>query len=70
MTTGFQRESAKIYQFPATVRPALGSRRDDDKSGESFAVANLTSARVAKTAFGSAWYHDEAIQEAERAGTN
>jgi len=28
------------------------------------------SLRIAKAAFGSAWYHEEAVLEAERAGKN
>jgi hypothetical protein len=70
MTTGFNGGSAKIYQFPARVRPALGGHRDEAKRSENLTATNLTSSRVAKTAFGSAWYHEEAVQDAERASKN
>ena len=62
MNTSFTLGSAKIYQFPIGGRANLGGHRDGAKSG-----ADLTSARVSKTAFGSSWYHEAAIQEAEAA---
>jgi hypothetical protein len=68
MTTDFHGGSAKIYQFPARARPALGGHREDAKRGENRASPNLASLRVARAAFGGAWYHEEAIQEAERTG--
>lgn len=52
--------SAKIYQFPARGRAANVNRRDDTK-----ADANVTPMNVAVTACGSAWYHEEAMREAE-----
>lgn len=61
MTTSVHRESAKIYQFPVRVHATAGGRRDEGKP-----VANLTSPRVAKAVFGSGWYHDAAIQDAEQ----
>ena len=51
--------SAKIYTFPARGRFASG-----EQSSGSSPAADL--ARVATTACGSAWYHDEAIQESEQ----
>ena len=60
MTTNVHRESAKIYQFPVRVRAAAGGHRDGGKP-----VVEL-SPRVAKASFGSGWYHDAAIQDAER----
>ena len=62
MTMNFDRPSAEIYQFPPRGRFAAGSQRDESKS-----VSDLASPRVATTAFGGNWYHEEAIQEAERA---
>jgi hypothetical protein len=59
-TNNFQ-QSAKIYQFPARVRPTAAGSGD---------VANGMSPRLAKAAFGSGWYHDAAIQEAERPAKN
>jgi len=61
MTTNTNRESAKIYQFPARGRFAA-DRRDETKT-----VAALTSQQVVKAAVGSGWYHDAAIQEEEHA---
>jgi hypothetical protein len=69
MTTSFHRGSATIYQFPARVRPDLGSHREEAEASENLTAPNPASLRVATAAFGSAWYHEEAIQ-AERAGKN
>lgn len=60
MTEDLHRPSAKIYQFPAAGRSALGGRRDVAMPAEEFAAP-----RVTKTV-SSAWYHDEAIQEDNR----
>ena len=62
MTANSNRGSAKIYQFPAGGRAGLGSRRDAARLVEKFAAS-----RVARVACGSAWYHEEAVQSAERA---
>jgi hypothetical protein len=66
MTTSFHRESAKIYQFPARVRPALGGYQEA-KAGENPSAPKAASLRVADAAFGGAWYHEEAVEDAERA---
>jgi Protein of unknown function (DUF2735) len=60
MTMSHNQVSAKIYQFPARGRFASDSQGDDKPA------ANLSSPRIARVASGSGWYHDEAIQEAER----
>jgi hypothetical protein len=60
MTTSLNEGSAKIYQFPAGGRAALGGRR----YGETTTVTELASARVSDVAIGGAWYHDAAIQDA------
>ena len=52
--------SAKIYQFPAGGRAALGGRRYDETRT---AVTELASTRVSDVAIGGAWYHDAAIQD-------
>jgi uncharacterized protein DUF2735 len=57
MTTG----SARIYQFPAGGRFAATGQRE---ATESSAIAAFP--RDVKIVVGSAWYHDEAIQVAER----
>jgi uncharacterized protein DUF2735 len=62
MTANSHRGSAKIYQFPAGGRAGLGSRGDAARP-----VAEFAASRVAKVASGSAWYHEEAVQSAERA---
>ncbi len=60
MTMSHDQVSARIYQFPARGRFASDGRGDDQSA------TNLSSPRVARIASGSGWYHDEAIQEAER----
>ena len=60
MTTNVRRESAKIYQFPVRVRAVAGDHRDGSKP-----VPELTP-RAAHVMFGSSWYHDAAIQDAEQ----
>jgi hypothetical protein len=57
MNTNLNHGSAKIYQFPAGGRAALGGRRYE----EATIVPDLASPRVNA----GAWYHDAAIQEAE-----
>jgi hypothetical protein len=64
MTANSDRESAKIYQFPARGRFAA------NKSSETKGAATPTSQHVVKVAVGSGWYHDAAIQEEERAHKN
>ena len=61
MTANSYGGSAKIYQFPAGGRAGLGSHRDEARPVENFAAS-----RIAKVASGSAWYHEEAVQSAER----
>jgi len=70
MTTSLNRGPAKIYQFPARVRSALGGYREEAKPGEKLAEPNFKSLRVSEAACGSAWYHEEAVREAELAGKN
>jgi hypothetical protein len=60
MTTNADRASAQIIQFPARGRFASASQSD-----ETLAM-NASAARVAKVAMGGAWYHEEAIEQAER----
>jgi hypothetical protein len=57
--------SAKIYQFPVRARAVTGGHRDELKPS-----VDVASSRVAKAAVGSGWYHEAAIQEAERARQN
>jgi hypothetical protein len=59
MTTSGYREPAKIYQFPTKAR-AVAGRFDDVKF-----VSGIPSPSVVPAACGSAWYHDEAIRDAQ-----
>ena len=61
MTTNIYGHTAKIYQFPARGRAGIGERREQAKP-----VAELAPQHVADAASGSGWYHEAAIQEAER----
>ncbi len=65
MTTEIQRESAQVYKFPARGRFATDGAREQSNT-----VAKFASARIVKAASGSGWYHDAAIEEAERTGKN
>jgi hypothetical protein len=60
MTSNFQRESAKIYQFPLRGRVAGPGPYTAAKP------AAMMSAQVAQ-ALGGSWYHEEAVQAAEEA---
>lgn len=61
MSANQGQESARIYQFPAGGRAALGGKRYDE-----FKPATVqASPRVHEAACGS-WYHEEAIREEER----
>ncbi len=55
--------TAKIYRFPVGGRAGARSRRDEHEQTGSHAMQ-----RYAKVACGSAWYHEEAIAQAEPAG--
>jgi len=61
MTTNSDRASAQIIQFPVRGRFAVASQNNEKPAISASAL------RVANVAIGGAWYHDEAIREAERA---
>jgi Protein of unknown function (DUF2735) len=63
MNTSSNQGSAKIYQFPAGGRSALGGRRYD----ESKAVSDLAPSRVNETNCSGSWYHQAAIDESKPA---
>ena len=65
MTTNVHSGSAKIYQFPLRGRFAASTYRE-----EANAVSNLAATRVTKAVVGGAWYHEEAIQDADRSRKN
>jgi hypothetical protein len=58
MTTTISTGSAQIYQFPPRGRFALS------------AETNVESQPLVKVMAGSGWYHDAAIQDAERPRSN
>jgi hypothetical protein len=57
MTTSIPRGSARIYEFPPRGRFALNAR------DESQSRINLEAQALPKVAYGSGWYHDQAIQD-------
>jgi hypothetical protein len=61
MTTNISAGSAQIYQFPPRGRFAL-TARDDSR----IALEATQAVRVVA----SGWYHDAAIQEADRSRSN
>jgi len=65
MTTHTQGESATIYQFPARGRFAAAALRDEPRPQGLSTVQRLVPAAV-----GGAWYHDEAIRDAEQPRKN
>lgn len=66
MNTSLNHGSAKIYQFPAGGRSALGGRRyETAKTFTDKTATDLASSRVSEVAVGGAWYHDAAIQESK-----
>jgi hypothetical protein len=66
MSTNQSQESARIYQFPAGGRAALGGRRREEFSSNSVTGPGLE--RVNETVCSDGWYHEAAIQEAAERG--
>jgi hypothetical protein len=62
MDTSLNQGSAKIYQFPAGGRSALGGRRYDDTKSTTEAI----SSGISQVCAGN-WYHEAAIQESKPA---
>ena len=63
MNSSLNHGSAKIYQFPAGGRTALGGRRYDEPKP----ATDQASSRVNEAACSGSWYHEAAIQEAKPA---
>lgn len=63
MTTNISRGSAQIYKFPPRGCFAVGGRDEENTS-----AANFTSPHAAVAC--GAWYHDEAIQDADQTRKN
>ena len=61
MMTNLGRESAKIYQFPTRAQLSGNGRPGKIKS-----AVELNAVQYATPSFGSGWYHEAAIREAER----
>lgn len=59
MNSNLNQGSARIYQFPAGGRAALGARR----YGEAHSVTETP--RVHEAMCSGSWYHEEAIREAQ-----
>jgi hypothetical protein len=64
MNTSLNQGSARIYQFPAGGRSALGGRRYE----ETKAATDLASPRLGDAACADSWYHQAAIQESKSKG--
>jgi hypothetical protein len=61
MNTSLNHGSARIYQFPAGGRAALGARRQD----ETKSATDQGSPRLNEAACSGSWYHEAAIQESK-----
>jgi hypothetical protein len=64
MNTSQSEESARIYQFPAGGRAALGGKRWDEFNS----ATKPDLERVNEAACSGSWYHEAAIQEAAERG--
>jgi hypothetical protein len=64
MNSSLNHGSAKIYQFPAGGRAALGGRRYDETKP---AAEPVVPSRVNEAATSGSWYHEAAIQESKPA---
>ncbi len=60
MNDGLSHGSAKIYQFPAGGRAALGGRRYGETAVSEFAAPAVNLADCS-----GSWYHAEAIEESK-----
>lgn len=61
MNNSVSHGSAKIYQFPAGGRAALGGRR----YGDARIPASHVSLPVNETICSGSWYHQDAVDEAK-----
>ena len=61
MSTSLNQGSARIYQFPAGGRSALGGRRYE----ETKATTEAASSRVSEADCSGSWYHADAIRESQ-----
>jgi hypothetical protein len=63
MNSSLNHGSAKIYQFPAGGRAALGGLRNDEPKS----ATEQSASRVNETISSGSWYHEAAIQESKPA---
>ena len=63
MNSSLNHGSAKIYQFPAGGRAALGKAR----ATEVKAVADPAWSNLSEAVYSGAWYHEAAIEESRQA---
>jgi hypothetical protein len=61
MNTSLNYGSARIYQFPAGGRAALGGRRYE----ETKTATEVASPRISTADCSGSWYHEAAIQESQ-----
>jgi hypothetical protein len=66
MSTSLNQGSAKIYQFPAGGRAALGGHRYDEVKS----AGTLGNYRLNEALCSESWYHEAAIQEAKSKPTS
>lgn len=64
MSTNQGQESARIYQFPAGGRAALGGKRWEEFNSRT----DVGSERVNEAVCSDSWYHEAAIREAAERG--
>lgn len=60
MNMSVNQGTAKIYQFPAGGRAALGGRRYGEAK-----TTDIASAMAGDSACSGSWYHEAAIQESQ-----
>lgn len=63
MTTLFRQASAKIYQFPTRPRAIAADHRIENRP-----ALGLAGQSAPAIVYGAGWYHDAAIQDAQRTG--
>jgi hypothetical protein len=64
MNTSLKHGSARIYQFPAGGRAALGPRRQE----EAKTIPETAAERDSVAPCSGSWYHEAAIQESRQVG--
>lgn len=65
MTTHLQRPTAKIYAFPAGGRAPPNRHRTTTMPNPRLASLRAAAEPAPHIVYGSSWYHQEAVDEAE-----